>query len=91
VLPQGAFPNQAAAVPSEPSLGVAIDQMEPVGTYAEIEKSVENSLAALHGGEGIDSLLPPSDRPSGDGEALRGSILPAAVSRPRRRLSKRKG
>jgi hypothetical protein len=52
-LPDGAFPNQAAAVPLEPSLGVAIDQMEPTGTYAEIEQSLMREAR-----DGAGRLLP---------------------------------
>jgi hypothetical protein len=91
VLPQGAFPNQAAGVPSEPSLGVAIDQMEPCGTYAEIKKSIEKSLAESKGSEGIKNpSLPPNGPPNGGSRATPGGLL-AAASRRSRRLSKHKG
>ena len=92
VLPQGAFPNQAAAVPSEPSLGVAIDQMEPTGTYAEIEKSIEKSLAGPKSGEGIIPLASPSGVPPSGGDELREGVTPHPPARRRRSpQSKRKG
>ena len=58
------------SVPAEPSLGVPIDAMEPVGTHSEIQ----NSLAESPGGEGIKSpTSPPNDRPGGAGAPVRHS------------------
>jgi hypothetical protein len=68
-------------VPAEEPLGVDINAVEAVGTYAEIEKS----LAESKGGEGINPSLPPNGLPNDEGRAPLGSnSLPRRLSRPRR-------
>jgi hypothetical protein len=51
-------------IPPEPSFGMAIDAMEPVGTHVEIEQSLQ--LAELQSGGGINPISPPNGPPSGD-------------------------
>jgi hypothetical protein len=68
-------------VPAEEPLGVDINMVEAVGTYAEIEKS----LAESQSGEGINQASPPNGLPNDEGRAPLGSnSLPRRSSRPRR-------
>jgi hypothetical protein len=91
-LPGSSWGNQGAAVPPEPSLGVAIDEMEPTGTHAEIEQSIEKSLAGPKSGEGIIPLASPSGVPPSGGDELREGVTPHPPARRRRSpQSKRKG
>jgi hypothetical protein len=92
VAPVPQYPAQPANSPwadepvgLEQPLGYSVEETPAVGEAFELERSL--SLAESRGGEGVKlpRTLPPSDRSSGDVEALRGSNLPAAVSRPRRR------
>jgi hypothetical protein len=50
-LPSDSFPAQASAVPNEPPLGFSVDAMEPLGTQAEIERSLR-SLSTNEAGVG---------------------------------------
>jgi hypothetical protein len=86
-LPGSSWGNQGAAVPPEPSLGVAIDEMEPTGTHAEIEQSLQ-SLREMRDEAGP----PPASLPdSPNRRGLRSTrSTPSDVSRRPRRLFRHK-
>jgi hypothetical protein len=85
-LPESLWGNQGAAVPPEPPLGVAVDQMDPVGEAFEIEKSLR---------EMRDEADPPSAplpvSPNDEGRAPLGGLLADASRRPRRLSRHKKG
>jgi hypothetical protein len=68
-------------VPREPSLGFSVDALEPLGTAAEIEQSLQDLAGSQGGDRGIDrsTLLSPNDPPSGDGCSTAG-LRRSAVS-----------
>ena len=85
-LPETSFPNQAAAVPDEPPLNFQeLSQVEPCGTYPEIQESLERL-----GEAGASS--PPSGQPDGgDADAPAGGPVPRRhVLRSRRRPFKQR-
>jgi hypothetical protein len=85
IQPGGAWSNQAAAVPPEPSLGFSVNELEPLGTRAEIEQSLRAAC------DGADPSSDPSiASPNGGGRAPPSALL-TGVSRRSRRLSRRKG
>jgi hypothetical protein len=71
-------------LPAEEPLGVDINAAEPVGTHAEIAKSLRE---ARDGADPPSASLP--DSPNDEGRAPLGGLLADASRRPRR-LSKRK-
>jgi hypothetical protein len=88
-LPENSWGNQGAAVPPEPSLGVAIDEMETVGTHAEIDQSLQ-SLREMRDEAGPPPASLP-DSPNDEGRAPLGSLLADVSRRPRRLSRHRKG
>jgi hypothetical protein len=90
-LPEGAWPNQAAAVPPEECLGIDVNAQEPVGEI------FERSLGSQQrGDEGIEAPQTSSpSAPQGGGELReRAGIVMAPNHSARRRRppqSKRKG
>jgi hypothetical protein len=92
-LPGSLWGNQAAAVPPEEPLGVDVNAVEPAGTHAEIEKSIEKSLAESRGGEGVKlpPTSPPSERPNGELLCSDAGRRSGVVETSSPHLTKRKG
>jgi hypothetical protein len=80
--PKDQWTNQQTMVPNtEPPLGFSVDAMEPLGTYAEIEASIQRNLSST-GVRGDNCADSDPTKPSG-GEGAGGEIVnPISVSPP---------
>jgi hypothetical protein len=86
--PGSSWSNQSAAVPPEEPLGIAIDALEPTGTFAEIQQSIletgEEGVASSSYEAG-DPSHPPTSPASGGGAGDPPGLAPPGRRPPRRR------
>jgi hypothetical protein len=90
-LPADSFPAQASAVPNtEPALGFSIDAMEPLGTQAEIERSLRslstNHEAGVGCGEKPASRLSPVPVGGGADVPVQGASAPSSSPITKRKI-----